>query len=83
MDFSALSLSSSPFLLFLRLITKMSTFMKYRYQMWRYIYLILCFLSVLKAATAAYGDCQARGLIGTTAANLRQSRRNARSEPRL
>jgi len=35
------------------------------------------------AAPAAYGDSQARGLIGAVAASLRQSHSNAGSEPPL
>jgi len=36
-----------------------------------------------RAAPAAYGGFQARGLIGAVAASLRQSHSNAGSEPRL
>ena len=35
------------------------------------------------AAPVAYGDSQARGLIGAVATGLRQSHSNAGSEPRL
>ena len=35
------------------------------------------------ATPVAYGDSQARGLIGTTAAGLYHSHSNTRSEPRL
>ena len=41
------------------------------------------FLLFLWAAPAAYGDSQARGLIGTVATGLHQSHSNAGSEPRL
>ena len=36
-----------------------------------------------RAAPAAYGDSQGRGLIGALASGLCQSHRNTRSEPRL
>ena len=36
-----------------------------------------------RAAPGAYGGSQAGGLIGTVSAGLRQSHRNAGSEPRL
>ena len=39
--------------------------------------------AISRAASAAYGGSQARGLIGATAAGLHQSHSNARSEPRL
>ena len=41
------------------------------------------FLSFSMAAPAAYGDSQARGLIGAVAASLHQSHSNIGSEPRL
>ena len=40
-------------------------------------------LSFSRAAFAAYGGSQARGLIGAVAASLRQSHSNAGSEPCL
>ena len=42
--------------------------------------LVFCILSFFRAAPKAYGDSQARGLIGAVAAGLRQSHSNARSE---
>ena len=55
---------------------------------WNSIVFLFCFvffvfLPFSGAAPAAYGGSQARGLIGAVAAGLRQSHRNARSEPRL
>ena len=41
------------------------------------------FLPLFRASWAAYGDCQARGLIGTTAASLHHSHSHTRSEPHL
>ena len=38
---------------------------------------------LFRAATAAYGRSQARGLMGDVAAGLRQRHSNPRSEPRL
>ena len=38
------------------------------------------FFCLFRAAPVAYGDSQARGLIRTTAAGLRQRHSNARSE---
>ena len=38
---------------------------------------------LFRATPEAYGDSQARGLIGATAAGLQHSHSNARSEPRL
>ena len=38
---------------------------------------------MFRAAPAAYGGSQAKGLIRATAARLRHSHSNARSEPRL
>ena len=38
---------------------------------------------LLRATPVAYGGSQAKGLIGATAAGLRQSHSNTRSEPRL
>ena len=48
----------------------------------------LCFVFVFvfvfsRAALAAYGGSQARGLIGAVASGLRQSHSNTGSEPRL
>ena len=45
-----------------------------------YFILSFCFS---RAAPAAYGGSQARGLIGALATGLRQSHRNAGSEPSL
>ena len=41
------------------------------------------FFFLFRAAPMAYGDSQARGLIGATAAGLCQNPSNARSEPHL
>ena len=41
------------------------------------------FFFFFRAAPASYGGSQARGQIRATAAGLRQSRSNARSEPHL
>ena len=46
-------------------------------------FFFLVFLVFTRAAPMAYGDSQARGLIGAVAASLRQSQSNARSEPHL
>jgi len=43
----------------------------------------LFFFFFFRAALAAYGDSQARGLIGAVAAGLHQSHSNVGSEPRL
>ena len=45
-----------------------------------YFFLFVCFF---RAAAMAYGDSQARGLIGAVASRLCHSHSNARSEPRL
>ena len=42
-----------------------------------------CLFAISKAALAAYGGSQARGLIGAGAAGLHQSHSNTGSEPRL
>ena len=44
-----------------------------------YLFFFLVFV-FLRAALVAYGDSQARGLIGAAAASLRQSHSSARSE---
>ena len=44
---------------------------------------VCLFLSFFRAALAAYGDSQARDLIGALAAGLHQSHSKARSEPCL
>ena len=41
------------------------------------------FFAISWAATAAYGGSQARGLAGTVATSLRQSRSTAGSKPHL
>ena len=47
-------------------------------------FFVVCFIFCLfRAAPAAYGGSQARGLIRAVATGLRQSLSNARSEPRL
>ena len=43
----------------------------------------LCLFVFSRAALAAYGGSQARGLIGAVAAGLTQSHSNVGSEPRL
>ena len=50
-----------------------------------FIYLFIYFVCVclFRAAPAAYGGSQTRGLIGAAAAGLRHSHSNARSEPSL
>ena len=52
------------------------------YQTLLFFSLCVCmYVCVLfRATSAAYGDSQARGLIGTVAAGLRQSHSNARSK---
>ena len=47
-----------------------------------FIYLLIVFF-LFRAAPMAYGGSQARGLMGATAASLRHSHSNARSEPCL
>ena len=45
---------------------------------------LIIFLSFFfRAASAAFGDSQARGRVGAVAANLRHSHSNEKSEPRL
>ena len=44
---------------------------------------MFCLFSFSRAAPAAYGGSQARGLIRAVATSLHQSHSNARSEPRL
>ena len=44
-----------------------------------FVFVLFCF----RATPTAYGDSQAQGPIGATAAGLRQSHSNARSEPHL
>ena len=48
-----------------------------------YHFFFFFFFCLFRAALAAYGGSQARGLIGAGAAGLRQSHSNARSKPRL
>jgi len=48
-----------------------------------YIYFFFCLFAFSGAAPVAYGDSQARGLIGATATGLCQSHSNAGSEPLL
>ena len=47
------------------------------------IFFFFCLFTFFRAAPAAYGDSQARGLIGAVAAGLRQSHSNAGSELHL
>ena len=44
---------------------------------------VLSFFCLFRAAAAAHGGSQARGLIGAVVAGLYQSHSNARSEPHL
>ena len=44
---------------------------------------VVCLFAFSRAAPVAYGDSQARGRIGATAAGLRHSHSNTGSEPRL
>ena len=46
-------------------------------------FFFFCLFAFSRAAPAAYGGSQARGLIGAVAAGLRQSYSNTGSEPRL
>ena len=48
-----------------------------------FFFFLLLFFCLLRATPVAYGGSQAKGLIGATAAGLRQSHSNTRSEPRL
>ena len=48
-----------------------------------YSFFFFFFLCLFRAAPGAYGDSQARGLIGAAAAGLCHSHSNARSEPCL
>ena len=47
------------------------------------IFLIFMCVCLFRAAPAAHGGSQARGLIGATAAGLHHSHSNTRSEPHL
>ena len=49
----------------------------------RIFFLSFCLFAISRAAPAAYGDSQARGLIGAVATGLRQSHSNSESQPRL
>ena len=44
---------------------------------------IFCLFAISRAAPAAHGDSQTRGIIGATATGLCQSPSNVGSEPRL
>ena len=48
-----------------------------------FVVVVVVVAAISWAAPAAYGGSQARGLIGATAAGLRQSLSNAGSEPHL
>jgi len=48
-----------------------------------YFILFFCLFAFSRAASAAYGDSQARGPIGAVATGLRQSHSNVGSEPHL
>ena len=47
------------------------------------IIIIFCLFAFSRATPAAYGGCQARGLIGTVVTSLSQSHSNVGSEPLL
>ena len=47
------------------------------------IFFFFCLFAFSGATPMAYGDSQARGLIGSTATGLRQSHSNVASEPNL
>ena len=49
----------------------------------RFFFFFLVFFALSRAPPAAYGDSQARGLIGVVAAGLHQNHSNSGSEPRL
>ena len=51
------------------------------FSMYLFIYLFICLFAFSKAASMAYGDSQARGLIGAIATGLGHSHSNERSEP--
>ena len=46
-------------------------------------WVFFCLFAFSRAASAAHGGSQARGLIGAVASGLHQSHSNAKSEPRL
>ena len=48
-----------------------------------FVVVVVVIVAISWAAPAAYGDSQARGLIGAVATGPRQSHSNAGSEPRL
>ena len=48
-----------------------------------FLFLFIYFFAISWAASAAYGDSQARSLIGAVATGLYQSHSNAGSKPRL
>ena len=48
-----------------------------------YLFIYFCLFAFSRAAPAAYGGSQARGLIGAVASGLHHSHSNARSEPCL
>ena len=47
------------------------------------VFNFFCLFAFSRAAPAAYGGSQARGVIGAVAASLRQSHSSMGSEPRL
>ena len=48
-----------------------------------FFFCLFCLFAFFRAAPVAYGDSQARGLIGAVAAGLHHSHSNTRSEPHL
>ena len=49
----------------------------------KYLFLYYCLFAFSRAAPVAYGDSQAKGLIGAVATGLSQSHSNEGSKPRL
>ena len=75
------SLSLLPF--YRNIILKQTTFLSYFIFIYLFIFLSFCLFVFSRAASVAYGNSQARGLIGTVAASLHQSHSNTGSEPSL
>ena len=48
-----------------------------------YLFIFFCLFAISWAAPSAYGDSQARGLVGAVAAGLHHSHSNVASELRL
>ena len=51
--------------------------------LWVFVFVFFLSFCPFRATLEAHGGSQARGLIGTVAAGLRQSHSNAKSEPQL